>query len=142
MKITADISKTLKNVHRDLTFAFHVLSESRIGSVSFLVFLALENVASFTKTPFYRKRSSVTTCNYVETFHANIGHCLAQRFLTRYLPYRKQKLRPHTSKRYNSKTRRPQPHVLIFSLLSTISLSVAPSLIQCSGCRRKVIILM
>ena len=76
MKITADISKTLKNIHRDLTFAFHALSESRIGSVSFLVFLALENVASFTKTPFYRKRSSVTMCNYVETFHGNIGHCL------------------------------------------------------------------
>ena len=60
MQITADISKVLKNVQRDLTFIFDVLSESRIGFVSFLVFLALENVVSFTKTRFYRKQSSVT----------------------------------------------------------------------------------
>ena len=77
MQITADISKVLKNVQCDLTFIFDVLSESRIGFVSFLVFLALENVVSFTKTRFYRKQSSVTMPNYMETFHANIGHNLA-----------------------------------------------------------------
>ena len=84
MQITADISKILKNVQHDLTFIFDVLSESRIGFVSFLVFLALENV-SFMKTRFYRKRSSVTMHNYVETFHANIGHNLAQKLFTGYL---------------------------------------------------------
>ena len=56
---------------------FDVLSESTIDFVSFLVFLALENVISFTKTHFYLKRSSETMLNYVETFHANIGHSLA-----------------------------------------------------------------
>ena len=60
MLIIADIGKTLKNVQGDLTFIFDVLSESRIGFVSFLVFLAVENVASFTKTCFHRKRGSVT----------------------------------------------------------------------------------
>ena len=77
MQITADISKILKSVQSDLTFIYDVLSELRIGFVSFLVILALENVVSFTKTCFYRKRSSVTMHNYVETFHANIGHNLA-----------------------------------------------------------------
>ena len=60
MQITADISKILKNVPYDLTFIYDVFSELRIGFVSFLVILALENVVSFTKTCFYRKRSSVT----------------------------------------------------------------------------------
>ena len=50
MQITADIGKTLTNVHNNLTFIFYVLSESRITIVSFLVFLAVENNASFTKT--------------------------------------------------------------------------------------------
>ena len=77
MQITADISKILKNVQSDVTFIYDVFSELRIGFVSFLVILALENVVSFTKTCFYRKRSSVTMRNYVETFHANIGHNLA-----------------------------------------------------------------
>ena len=77
MQITADISKILKTVQRGLTFTFNVLSESRIVFVSFLVFLALENVKSFTRTCFYRKQISVTMCNYVETFHANISHNLA-----------------------------------------------------------------
>ena len=77
MQITADISKILKTVQRDLTFTFNVLLESRIGFASFLVFLALENVVSFTRTCFYRKRISVTMRNYVETFHANFGHNLA-----------------------------------------------------------------
>ena len=77
MQITADISKILKNLPSDLTFIYDVYSELRIGFVSFLVILALENVVSFTKTCFYRKRSSVTMRNYVETFHANIGHNLA-----------------------------------------------------------------
>ena len=55
MQITAHIRRmsNAKNVQRDLTFVFDILSESRIGSVSFLVFLALENVVSFTKTRFY-----------------------------------------------------------------------------------------
>ena len=74
MQITVDISKVLENVQRHLSFIFDVLSESRIGFVSYLVFLALKNVVSFTKTRFYRKHNSVTMRNYVETFHANIGH--------------------------------------------------------------------
>ena len=61
MQITADISKILKNVQYDLTFIFDVLSESGIGFVSFLIFLALENVVTFTKTCFYR-----TMRNYAE----------------------------------------------------------------------------
>ena len=77
MQITADISKILKNLPSDLTFIYDVYSELRIGFVSFLVILALENVVSFTKTCFYQKRSSVTTRNYVETFHPSIGHNLA-----------------------------------------------------------------
>ena len=76
MQITADISKILRTVQRDLTFTFNVLSESRIDFVSFLVFLAPENV-SFARTCFYQKRISVNMRNYVETFHANIGHNLA-----------------------------------------------------------------
>ena len=68
MQITADISKILKNVQRDLTFIFDVLSESRILFVSLLVFLAPENVVSFTQTRLYRKRSSGTMRNYVESF--------------------------------------------------------------------------
>ena len=50
MQITADIGKTLKNVHSNLIFIVYVLSESRIAIVSFLVFLAVENNVSFTKT--------------------------------------------------------------------------------------------
>ena len=84
MQITADIGKIVKNVQGDLTFIFDVLSESPICFVSFLVFLTVENVVSFTKTCFYRKRGSVTMRKYVETFHVNIGHNLAQTFLTRY----------------------------------------------------------
>ena len=42
----------LENVQRDFVFIFDVLSESRIGFVLFLVFLALENVISFTKLLF------------------------------------------------------------------------------------------
>ena len=62
MQITADISKILKNVQYGLTFIFDVLSESGIGFVSFLIFLALENVVTFTKTCFYRKKQR----NYAE----------------------------------------------------------------------------
>ena len=76
MQLNADISKVLKNVQRDLTFNLYVLSESRIGFVSILVFLALENVVGFTKSRFYRKRSSVTMRNYMETSHANSDHNL------------------------------------------------------------------
>ena len=89
MQTTADIGKTLKNVQDDLTFIFDVISESPICFVSFLVFLAVENVVSFTKTCFYRKRGSVTMRKHVKTFHVNIGHNLALRFLARYLSYRK-----------------------------------------------------
>ena len=60
MQITADIGKILKNVQADLTFIFDVLSESPICFVSFLVFLAAENVVSL----FF-------------TFQVNIGHNLA-----------------------------------------------------------------
>ena len=42
MQITSDISSIWENVQRYLTFIFYVLSESRIGFVLFLVFLALE----------------------------------------------------------------------------------------------------
>ena len=77
MQITADIGKILKNVQGDLTFIFDFLSESPICFVSFLVFLAVENVVSFTKTCFYRKRGSVTMRKYVKTFHVNIGRNLA-----------------------------------------------------------------
>ena len=76
MQITADISKILKSVQSDLTFIYDVLSELRIGFVSFLVILALENVVSFTKACFHRKQSSVTMCNYVEKIHAKIGRNL------------------------------------------------------------------
>ena len=77
MQTTADIGKILKNVQGDLTFIFDVLSEPSIRFVSFLVFLAAENVPSFTKTCFYRKRGTVTMRKYVETSHVNIGHKLA-----------------------------------------------------------------
>ena len=77
MQVTADIGKILKNVPCDLTFIFDVLSESAIRFVSFLVFLAVENVASFTKTCFYRLWGSVTMRKYVETFRVNIGQNLA-----------------------------------------------------------------
>ena len=77
MQVTADIGKILKNVQCDLTFTFHVLSESAIRFVTFLVFLAVENVVSFTKTCFYQKWGSVTMRKYVETFRVNIGHNLA-----------------------------------------------------------------
>ena len=77
MKIIADIIRILKNVQSDLSFIYDLFSELRIGFVSFLVILALENVVIFIKTCFYRKLSSVTMLNYVETFHANINHNLA-----------------------------------------------------------------
>ena len=51
-----------KTVQLDFTFTFDVPSASCIDFVSFLVLLALEHVVSFTKTPLYRKRSSVTMC--------------------------------------------------------------------------------
>ena len=53
MQTTADIGKILKNVEGGLTFIFDVLSDSPIRFVSLLVFLAVENVVSFTKTCFY-----------------------------------------------------------------------------------------
>ena len=56
MQITADISKILKTVQRDLTFIFDVLPEVSIGFVSFLVFLALENVVIFPRTCFIKNK--------------------------------------------------------------------------------------
>ena len=53
MQITVDINSIWENVQRDLAFILHVLSESRVGFVLSLVFLALEDVVSFTKTRFY-----------------------------------------------------------------------------------------
>ena len=77
MQVTTDISKVKKNVQSELTFTFVVLQESLISFVSFLVFLTIKNVVIFTKTSFYRKQNSVIMRNYMETFHANIGHNLA-----------------------------------------------------------------
>ena len=73
MQITADVSKILKTLQRDLTFIFDIISESLFGFVSYLVFLAVENV-SFTKKRFHRERGSVTMRNYVETFWATHGY--------------------------------------------------------------------
>ena len=53
MQITAETGKISISVQSDLTFIYGVFSELRIGFVSFLVILALENVVSFTKTCFY-----------------------------------------------------------------------------------------
>ena len=89
MQITADIGKILKYILGDLTFIFDVLSQSLIGFVSFQAFLTVENVVSSTKSCFYQKQIIVTLRKYVEMFHVNIGHNLAQKFLTRYLSYRK-----------------------------------------------------
>ena len=89
-----------------------MLSESRIGLVSFLIFLTLENVASFTRTCFYQKRSSVTMRNYVEMFHPNIGHNLAWNFWHDNCLIENRNC-------YNSKTWCPQPHVVIFFLISS-----------------------
>ena len=72
MQITADISKILKNVPVDLTFIFNKLSESQLGFASDLVFLAVENVVSFTKTCLYRQRGSVSMRNLCgNVFHYN-----------------------------------------------------------------------
>ena len=47
-KRPTDIRKILKSVHSDLAFTFYVLSEYVINFMSNLVFLAVENVVSFT----------------------------------------------------------------------------------------------
>ena len=47
MQITADISKILKTVQRDLSFIFDEISESVIGFVSFLVSWVAKKVVSF-----------------------------------------------------------------------------------------------
>ena len=69
--LNANNSETFK---RDFNFIFDVLSESLFGFVSYSVFQAVENVVSFTKKRFYRKRGSVTMRNYAETFQANHGY--------------------------------------------------------------------
>ena len=74
MQITADVSKVLKTFQRNLTFIFDVLSESLLGFVSYMFFQGVENVISFTKKRFYRKRGSVTMRNYAETFQATHGY--------------------------------------------------------------------
>ena len=48
IQITADTSKISNTVQRDFTFIFDVLLESLIGFVLVLIFLAVENVVSFT----------------------------------------------------------------------------------------------
>ena len=58
----------MKTFQRNLIFIFDVTSELLFGFVSYLVFQAVENVVSFTKKRFYRKRGSVTMRNYAETF--------------------------------------------------------------------------
>ena len=63
MDVTAHISKILKNIQCDLIF--DTLSESVIGFVSFFVVLAVENVVSFIKDCFQRKRGYITMRNYV-----------------------------------------------------------------------------
>ena len=47
-KQPTDIRKILKSVHSGLAFTFYVLSEYVINFLSNLVFLAVENVVSFT----------------------------------------------------------------------------------------------
>ena len=77
MQITADIDKILKIIQRDLAFIFDVLSESRIGFASFLVFLAVENVASFTKLVFIENEAAqlcVSTRNRFTLILATIWH--------------------------------------------------------------------
>ena len=54
MYLTAEKGKILKNAEGGLTFIFHVLSESRIGFVSFWVFLDTE-ACQFHKTLFLSK---------------------------------------------------------------------------------------
>ena len=48
MEITSDISKISKTVQRDGMFIFDVLSKYGINFVSNSIFLATENVVSFT----------------------------------------------------------------------------------------------
>ena len=60
MEITADVIKISKTVQRDLMFIFDVLSEYGINFVSNSIFLATENVVSFTQNDFCRKRGCVT----------------------------------------------------------------------------------
>ena len=68
MQLTSDVSKILKTFQGSLAFIFDVLSELFFVFVSYLVSKAVENVVSFTKKRFYRKRDSATMRNYVETF--------------------------------------------------------------------------
>ena len=77
MEVTTDIRKILRNGKGSLILIFDVLSESCIGFFSFSVFLAAEDVISFTVTRSYRNRGSVIMRTYVKTFHVNIGYNLA-----------------------------------------------------------------
>ena len=58
MQITAAIGNIVKNDQGDLIFIFDILSESPICFVSFLVFLTVENVDSFTKTCFIENEAA------------------------------------------------------------------------------------
>ena len=89
MQITADVSKILKTPQGDLTFIFASLSESLFGFLSYLVFQSVENVVSFTKKRFYRKRDSLTILNYAETLQATFGQNMEYTFLTKQLSCRK-----------------------------------------------------
>ena len=59
-------------------------------------------------------------CNYGKTFHVNIGHNLARKFLTTYFFFRKQKFVSPFSKCHNLKTRHCPKQVFIFLLISVL----------------------
>ena len=127
MQITADVSKILKTFQRDLTFIFDVLSESLFGFVSYLVFQAVENVVSFTKRRFYREGGSAIMRSYAETFQHNHGYNMVLKFLTTYFSCRKQKCVTPLRSSITWKCEIPQPHVLIFFLISS-SFSIIPTI--------------
>ena len=87
MQVTAIINKILENVKGNLIFIFDELSESRRWNFfSFSGFLGCRKCFKFHSNSF---PSKMRENNYMKTFHANIGHNLAQKLLTRYLYYGK-----------------------------------------------------
>ena len=72
MEITSDISKISKTVQRDGMFIFDVLSKYGINFVSNSIFLATENVVSFTWL-----FSKTRLRNYAETFKTINGYKVA-----------------------------------------------------------------
>ena len=119
MQITADVRKISKTFQRDLTFILDVLSESCFGFVSYSVVQAVENVVSFTKKRFYKERGRVTMPNYAETFQDNHGYNIVQKYFTKCLSCRKQKCVTPLQSAIIRKREFLQPHVLIFSLISS-----------------------